>query len=97
MGYRVELMFLHCSACYSQISSSTPGLQMDSDAFAPQIVDSEHAADDIAPKIIEDQDLPNRLAFLVQQGFDLVLSSRRVFAPTVYDGGVMVEAQESFD
>ena len=54
IGYRGELMFLDCSACYSHILTSAPCLQVDCNSLAPKVVDPEHAANDIPTKVVED-------------------------------------------
>lgn len=40
--------------------------QMDRDSPCSEVIDSKHATNDISSHIIEDQDLPNRVAILVQ-------------------------------
>lgn len=47
-------------------------------AFATQIVDSQHATNDIATKVVKHQDLPYWLALVVEQGVELMLACTRL-------------------
>lgn len=41
---------------------------MNRDAPATQVVDPQHAADDVSPHVVEHKDLPYRLSGLAQDG-----------------------------
>ena len=53
------------------------------DAPSPQVIDPQHAADHIAPQIIEDKDFPYRITVRVQDGCGLMYEAIR-------SGGLMV-------
>lgn len=69
---------------------------MDSDAFSPQVVDSQDTADDVPPKIVKHQDLPDGLPIFTKQGGGL-WTARSV---NTWDRGgyfLVIEAQYSLD
>jgi hypothetical protein len=65
--------------------------------FTPQVADPENTAYDIAPKIVEHEDLPHRLALFVEQGVDLVLAGPWILTATFDRRNVMVKAQYPLD
>lgn len=68
---------------------------MDSNSPSSEVIDPQHAADNVSAHAIKDQDLPNGITIFVQDGCgDETSLSRRVMRAIICGACVMVEVQK---
>jgi hypothetical protein len=86
------MLLKDCSACYSCAQDRHDGvLQMNCDALAAQIIDSQHTADYVPPQVVEDQHFPHWLAIFCKEGVDLILRSCGVVAGAFGGSQIMIQ------
>ena len=76
------------------------GIQVYRDAPRPQIADSQHAADDVAAKIVKHEDLPYRIAIRIEYGGRLgdgAVGGGAVEDAVAVLGRIVVEVQDLLD
>ena len=87
-----------CSACYScNPKAQCCNSQVYCDALAPQVIDSEDAADDVSAQVVEHEDLPHRFSILGEKGVNLVLCCCCVFAGAFGGSEIVIETQDSLN